>query len=51
MYFGKFDRTSGGFANETSIAECLRFGTARLVSGSAGVAVQGSSIRIGSYVG
>lgn len=51
MYFGKFDRTSGGFANETSIAECIRFGTARLVSGSAGLAVQGSSIRVGSYVG
>ena len=51
MFFGKFDRTSGGFANETSIAECIRFGTARLVTGSAGTAVQGSSIRVGAFVG
>jgi hypothetical protein len=50
-YFGKFDRTSSGFANESSISEMIRFGNARLVSGSNGSAVQGSSIRVGPYVG
>ena len=50
-YFGKFDRTSSGFANESSISEMIRFGTSRLVSGTAGTAMQGSQIRIGPYVG
>jgi hypothetical protein len=51
MYFGKFDRTSSGFANESSVAEVVRFGTARLVSGTSGQPMQGSQIRIGPYVG
>jgi hypothetical protein len=51
MYFGKFDRTTSGFANESSVSEVVRFGTARLVAGSSGVAMQGSQIRVGPYVG
>jgi hypothetical protein len=51
MFFGQFDRTSGGFANQSSVAEVVRFGTARLVSGSSGQPMQGSQIRIGPYVG
>lgn len=51
MYFGSFDRTSTGFANQTSISEVIRFGTARLVAGTAGSPMQGSQIRIGQYVG
>lgn len=51
MYFGTFQRTLTGFTAESSVAELIRFGTARLVSGSAGVAMQGSQIRIGPYVG
>jgi hypothetical protein len=51
MYFGTFNRTSTGFSGETSVAEVIRFGTARLVSGSSGQPMQGSQIRIGPYVG
>lgn len=51
MYFGRFDRTSTGFANQTSVSEVIRFGTARLVDGSSGQPMQGSQIRIGPYVG
>jgi hypothetical protein len=51
MYFGKFDRTSSGFANQSSVSEVVRFGTARLVNGSSGSPMQGSQIRIGPYVG
>jgi hypothetical protein len=51
MYFGTFQRTLTGFTAESSVAELIRFGTARLVSGSAGIAMQGSQIRIGPYVG
>jgi hypothetical protein len=51
MFFGQFDRTSSGFANQSSVAEVVRFGTARLVSGSSGQPMQGSQIRIGPYVG
>lgn len=51
LFFGKFDRTSSGFANTSSVSEVVRFGTARLVQGSAGNPVQGSSIRLGPYVG
>lgn len=50
-YFGTFNRTSGGFSGQTSIAEMTRFGTARLVTGTSGVAMQGSQIRVGPYVG
>jgi hypothetical protein len=51
MYFGTFNRTSTGFSGESSVAEVIRFGTARLVSGSSGQPMQGSQIRIGPYVG
>jgi hypothetical protein len=51
MYFGKFDRTSSGFANESSVSELIRFGTARLVAGSENQRIMGSQIRIGPYVG
>jgi hypothetical protein len=51
MFFGQFDRTSTGFDNQSSVAEVVRFGAARLVSGSEGLPMQGSQIRIGSYVG
>lgn len=50
-YFGSFQRTSTGFASETSISEMIRFGTARLIAGSEGQPIQGSQIRIGAYVG
>ena len=51
MFFGQFDRTSTGFANQSSVSEVIRFGTARLVAGSEGKPMQGSQIRIGPYVG
>lgn len=51
LFFGQFDRTGSGFANESSIFEVLRFGTSRLVSGSSSVAMKGSQIRVGPYVG
>lgn len=50
MFFGQFNRTSTGFSGESSVAEVVRFGTARLVSGSGGQPMQGSQIRIGAYV-
>jgi hypothetical protein len=50
MYFGSFQRTSTGFSNQTSVSEVVRFGTARLVSGTSGQPMQGSQIRIGPYV-
>lgn len=51
MFFGSFDRTSTGFANQQSVSEVIRFGTARLVAGSEGKPMQGSQIRIGAYSG
>lgn len=51
MYFGKFDRTATGFANQSSISELVRFGTARLLKDSSGQKMLGSQIRVGPYVG
>lgn len=50
MFFGQFDRTSTGFANESSISEVVRFGSARLLQGSSGEVLPGSTIRVGPYV-
>ncbi|QRE00301.1 hypothetical protein [Burkholderia phage BCSR5] len=51
MYFGRFTKDAQSFSNQVSVSEVVRFGTARLANDSSNKKVQGSSIRVGPYVG